>query len=151
MILDADQSVYDWKGEEVVENPPAGILAEVLTSMGKPDRFSEVWQLLSGESSPPSTKVVTVGKLIAPYVAAGTGVDQAKSPQCYSIAAKLYAGGKVELSNSDVEVIKLAVQASPTPQMWVKGLVQYLLDPESCIPAERAVFEKHYKRKDFPN
>lgn len=147
MILDADQAVYDWKGEEVVENPPAGALAEVLTSMGKLDRFSEMWELLSGESAPPFTKAVTVGRLIAPYVATGTGVDAVNGPQCFTVAAKLYTGGDVELSNSDVEIIKMAVQGSSTPQMWVKGLVTYLLDPEGVPEAERTVFEKYYSKR----
>jgi len=151
MILDADQEVCDWKGEEVVENPPSGKMAEVLASMGKLDRFSEIWELLSGETSPPSTKAVTVGKLIAPYVATGTGVDPKNSPQCYTVAAKLYAGGDVELSNSDVEVIKSAVHGSPTPQMWVKGLVTYLLDPEGVPEAERTVFERYYNKRTAPN
>lgn len=145
MILNADMYVFDWKGDKVVENPPAQAIVEALNMMGKAQHLQEVLALIGIEDMKPSEKPVTVGALLAPYVAQGTGLEEKDSVACYVLASALHAGGDVELSNADSELIKQAMNNSPTVQRWVKGLVHYLLDPDGVPENQRKIFKKNYE------
>ena len=144
-ILNADMKVFDWKGDEVVENPPAQAIVEALTVMGKSHKLQEVLALIDVKNPKDGLRPVTVGALLAPYVAQGTGLEEKDSVACYVLASALHAGGDVELSNADSELIKQAVNNSPTVQRWVKGLVHYLLDPDGVPENKRKIFKKNYE------
>ena len=144
MILDADMKIFDWKGETVVENQPTNMLVSALAAMGRSEMLPAVLALIGVDKQTDPDKPITLGSLLAVHIAAGIGLEVEQHPSCFALAAKFHEGGHVNLSNAESEMVRKAVEASPSPQGWVKGLVRFLLDPDSISESDRAEFDSLY-------